>query len=590
MLKWFATYLLPHWPKILVGVVGMLVGTLASIAPPYILGRGIITRVVIQQEFDLLVRYVWIMAAAFFASSAFSGLRMNIMHILGQDLVLDLRTTLYDHLQRLSLSFFERHETGDVMSKLSNDVDSVEDMVVHGTDTVVTDLLYILLVLGAMFYIEPRLGLVALAPVPIFLTGIILFSIYIRPVFREVRDKLGEINANLQERISGIDVIKAFAREDHEYNSFEQASRDYYKARVKTIWMWSTFFPFMNFVISCGLLLVVWQGALISADIGSAEMAGTIVAFIGWLQGFYHRFGSLVHVYNRYNRSLAALARIFELLDEEPEIEDAEDAQDIGRLEGDVELDNISFRYQTGEMVLHDVSLHAEPGQTVALVGRSGAGKTSVVNLIPRFYDPVEGQVRVDGTDVREITQDSLRQNIGIVLQETFLFNGSVLDNVRYGKLNASREEIEEVCAAAYADEFIEDLPDKYDTQIGERGVKLSGGQKQRLAIARALLANPRILILDEATSLVDTEAEQIIQRALENLMSGRTTFVIAHRLSTVRNADTIAVIDDGEIVEMDSHTKLMERDGLYASMYKRQVRFQESGVPDDSGLFGRGN
>ncbi|MFO7945689.1 MAG: ABC transporter ATP-binding protein [Armatimonadota bacterium] len=589
MLKWFAEYLLPHWPKILVGVIAMLVGTFASLVPPAILGRGIIKKVIIDQEPGLLVDYVLIMGATFLASNLFSAVRMNIMHILGQDLVYNLRTSLYEHLQRLSLSFFERQQTGDVMSKLSNDVDSVEDMVVHGTDTVVTDLLYIVLVLIGMVYFAPRLALVAVAPVPIFLVGIIWFSIKIRPIFRRVRDKLGEINSNLQERISGIQVIKAFAREEHEYEAFDQASRDYYDARVKTIWMWSTFFPFMNFIISCGLLLVVWQGSLLAPEIGIGESAGNIVMFIGWLQGFYHRFGSLVRVYNRYNRALASLARIFELLDEEPEVEDAEDARPLEDIEGDVELDDVSFKYQTGEMVLEDVNLHAEPGQTVALVGRSGAGKTSLVNLIPRFYDPTEGEVRIDGVDLREVTQDSLRKNIAMVLQETFLFNGTVYENVRYGDLQAKKEDVVEACAAAYADEFIDDLPDEYDTEIGERGVKLSGGQKQRLAIARALLADPRILILDEATSLVDTEAEQIIQKALDNLMSGRTTFVIAHRLSTVRNADIIAVIDDGQIVEMADHKTLMAEEGLYASMYRRQVRFQESGVPDDEGLFGRG-
>ncbi|MFP3904005.1 MAG: ABC transporter transmembrane domain-containing protein, partial [Armatimonadota bacterium] len=277
MLKWFAEYLLPHWPKILIGVIAMLIGTFASLVPAAILGRGIIKKVIIDQEPGLLVDYVLIMGATFFASNLFSAVRMNIMHILGQDLVYNLRTSLYEHLQRLSLSFFERQQTGDVMSKLSNDVDSVEDMVVHGTDTLVTDLLYIVLVLAGMLYFSPRLAFVAVLPVPIFLAGIIWFSIKIRPFFRKVRDKLGEINANLQERISGIQVIKAFAREDHEYAAFDQASRDYYEARVKTIWMWSTFFPAMNFIISCGLLLVVWQGSLLVPEIGVGESAGNIV-------------------------------------------------------------------------------------------------------------------------------------------------------------------------------------------------------------------------------------------------------------------------------------------------------------------------
>ncbi len=589
MLKWFAGYLLPHWPKVLVGTLAMIVSSVASLAPPYILGMGIINRVVIEQEPGLLNQYLAIMLAAYFGESIFSAIRMNVMHVLGQRFVYELRTNLYRHTQQLSLSFFERHKTGDVMSKISNDVDAVEDMVVHGTDTVISDGLRIVLMIGMLFYVKPELALWALLPVPIFTVAMIIFSRVIRPVFRRIRDELGEINARLQERLTGIQVIKAFAREDYEFGVFEEASSNYYRARVRTIWLWSSFFPAVSFIISCGVLLVVWRGSVIAADLQDPAIAGVIVTFIGYLQGFYWRFGSLIQVYNLYNRALSSVARIFELLDEKPDVRDAEDATDIGQVEGRVEVDNVSFRYATGEMVLEDVSVVAEPGETVALVGRSGAGKTSLINLIPRFYDPVAGAVRVDGIDVRTVTQESLRRNIGMVLQETFLFNGSVRENVRYGKLEASDEEILAACQAAYADEFIQHLPEKYETQIGERGVKLSGGQKQRLAIARALLADPRILILDEATSLVDTEAEQIIQKALENLMRGRTTFVIAHRLSTVRNADKIVVIDEGAIVEQADHTTLMEQNGLYARMYDQQFRYQESGVPlDGADLFGR--
>ncbi len=589
MLKWFAGYLLPHWRKVLVGTLAMIASSVASLAPPYILGMGIINRVIIDQEPGFLNQYLLIMLAAFFGESLFSAVRMNVMHVLGQRFVYELRTNLYRHTQQLSLSFFERHKTGDVMSKISNDVDAVEDMVVHGTDTVVSDGLRIVLMIGLLFYIKPALALLALLPVPIFVTAMIIFSRIIRPVFRRVRDELGEINARLQERLTGIQVIKAFAREDYEFELFDEASSNYYKARVRTIWMWSTFFPAISFVISCGVLLVVWRGSLMAGQIKDAAIAGVIVTFIGYLQGFYWRFGSLIRVYNIYNRALSSVARIFELLDEKPDVQDAEDATDIGQVEGRVEINGISFRYTTGEMVLEDVSVIAEPGETVALVGRSGAGKTSLINLIPRFYDPVAGTVHIDGTDVRSVTQESLRKNIGMVLQETFLFNGTVRDNVRYGKLDATDEEIVVACKAAYADEFIDDLPEKYDTEIGERGVKLSGGQKQRLAIARALLADPRILILDEATSLVDTEAEQIIQKALQNLMAGRTTFVIAHRLSTVRNADKIVVIDEGEIVEQADHSTLMAQNGLYARMYEQQFRYQETGMPlDGDDLFGR--
>lgn len=589
MLRWFASRLLPHWPKVLLGTVSMLIGAISSLVPTYVFGKGIVDRVIIAGDQQLLLNYILIMGATFFGENLFNAARMNVMHILGQRFVYELRTELYRHVQGLSLSFFERNKTGDVMSKVSNDVNSVEDMLVHGTDTVISDSLQILFVMGILFWMRPELALVALIPVPIMVVGMLLFAHRIRPVFRKIRDELGEINARLQERISGIQVIKAFAREDYEFGLFDESSREYYKASVKTIWLWSTFFPAINFVISCGVLLVMWRGALLAGRATDAATAGDIVVFIAYLQGFYWRFGSLVRVHNLYNQALSALSRIFELLDEEPDVVDAPDAGELPPAEGRVELEHVSFRYATGEMVLEDVSVKAEPGDTVALVGRSGAGKTSLVNLIPRFYDPIEGRVLVDGVDVRTVTQESLRRNIAMVLQDTFLFNGTVSENVRYGRLEATDEQIHDACVAAHADEFIQDLPEKYDTEIGERGVKLSGGQKQRLAIARALLADPRILILDEATSLVDTEAEQIIQQALENLMRGRTTFVIAHRLSTVRNADTIVVIDKGEIVEQADHQTLMSRNGLYAQMYERQVRFQETGVPmADGDLFGR--
>jgi len=291
---------------------------------------------------------------------------------------------------------------------------------------------------------------------------------------------------------------------------------------------------------------------------------------------FYGPVGGLIRIYDMFNRALAALARIFQIFDEVPEIEDAPDAVALEQVAGDVLLEGVSFKYRTGEVVLKDITIHAEPGETVALVGRSGAGKTSVINLIPRFYDPLAGRVLIDGHDVREVTQQSLRQHIALVLQETFLFSGTVKENIAYGRLDATEEEIIAAAKAANAHQFIMELPEEYETQIGERGVKLSGGQKQRIAIARAILADPRILILDEATSLVDTEAEQEIQQALEGLMRGRTVFVIAHRLSTVRNADKIVVIEGGEIAEEADHKTLMEQNGLYAEMYQRQFSLED--------------
>jgi ABC-type multidrug transport system fused ATPase/permease subunit len=575
MLQWFAKVVGARWLIVSISLVAMVASAAADTVQPLLI-KYLIDKGFAPHDTRAIGWAMLMMLLTYFGSGLFNVVRMNLMHVLGQRLVFETRLDTYSHLQKLSLSYFHRNKTGDIMSRLSNDVNSVEDMVVHGTDEVVSDGLRVIFAVGAMLiYLNPKLTLLAFTPLPVFLAAIIIFSKYVRPIYRRIRDELGDINAQLEERISGILVIKAFGREKHEYQGFKEASTKYYDANVMGIRMWSTFFPSLGFLTSLGMLLVMWRGGLMLSA-GEAVTTGTIMAFVGYLQGFYWRFGSLIRVYDLYNRALASLARIFQITDEVPEVQDKPDAIELTAIEGRVDIEHVTFRYETGDIVLKDVSIHAEPGETIALVGRSGAGKTSLVNLIPRFYDPLEGRVLVDNIDVRDVTQESLRSHMAMVLQETFLFNGSVNENVRYGRLDATDEEIVQACIAAHADEFVQDLPDKYDTQIGERGVKLSGGQKQRVAIARALLANPRILILDEATSLVDTEAEQMIQKALDNLMQGRTTFVIAHRLSTVRKANKIVVIDDGEVVEEADHDTLMQQQGLYAEMYERQFRIAE--------------
>ncbi len=585
MLGWFARYLGPHWPRLVLGLVGMLGGTAAALYYPLLL-RPIWDDVIGARRIDMLPRLGGLLLATFLAQHFFGALRMNVMHRLGQRFVLDVRLSTYRHLLRQSLSFFESRRTGDTMSRVSNDVNAVEDMVVHGVDTLISDSLMVIGTVILIFSQNWRLALVGLAPLPVFVVGIIIFARLIRPLYERIREELGDINSRLQESLEGVQVVKAFRREDHEFERFEEDSTEYYRANIKGIWLWSTFFPFMGFVTSVGLVLVIWHGAAL-ATTGLAT-GGQVVTFLAYMQRFYQPVGSLVRVHNVFNRALASLARIFQLLDEEPAVQEKPDAVELPRAEGRVTVDDVTFRYPTGEIVLQDVSVTAEPGETVAIVGRSGAGKTSLVNLIPRFYDALEGRVLIDGVDVRDATLDSLRSQIGLVLQDTFLFNDTVRTNIRYGRLDATDEEIEDAARRAYADEFIQELPDKYETLIGERGVKLSGGQKQRLAIARALLADPRILILDEATSLVDTEAEQLIQKALEELRHNRTTFVIAHRLSTVRDADKILVIEGGHIVEEDSHEELMARNGLYAEMYNRQFRFEDV-WPDQDGGFGGG-
>lgn len=585
MLLWFYRRLIPHTPKVLLGLSGMLIGTIAGLYAPMIL-KKIFDQVIEEGRLEVLPGLIWLFASFTFASIVFGAVRTNVMHLLGQRFVYDVRMQCYRHIMKLGLNFFESQRSGDLMSRISNDVDSVEHMVVHGTDDIITSVIHVFGATFFLFYMDWQLAVLALAPLPIYVISLFLFAKYVRPVFGQIRKELGEINTKLQERIGGVRVIKSFAQESAEIEFFDESSRAYWKARSKSIWMWSSFFPYLRMLTSVGLILVLWQGASRSAaGQVAAVSSGTVVAFLAYIQNFYQPINALSYVQNTLNRALASLARIFELLDYEPSVKDKEDAIELGHIEGRVDIEDVTFKYDTGETILEHISVSARPGEVVAIVGRSGAGKTSLVNLIPRFYDPVKGRVLIDGHDVRDVTQESLRRNIGMVLQETFLFNDTVRANIRYAKPDATEEQIVAAAKWAYADQFIKNLPEGYDTVIGERGVKLSGGEKQRVSIARAFLADPKILILDEATSMVDTEAEQNIQKALTELMRGRTTFIIAHRLSTVRSADKIVVIDDGRIIEQDKHDNLMSKNGLYKEMVTRQYTINldlENEITDD--------
>jgi len=576
MIAWFYRSLVPYWPRVLLGLGSMLLSVGLGLLPPLLM-KHVIDDVLTDGRMELLGPLVLAMIACSAGDSLFSGIRTATMHILAQRMVYDLRRDVHKHLQRLSLGYFESHSTGDIMSRLSNDVTAVENMVAHGSDTMVSDSVRLVGLTVFITVMLWQLALVSLIPLPFFIIAVIWFARKVRPYYQKVREQLGEINTHLQENVSGIRVVQAFAREEHEEKLFDKASFGYFRAYAKGVWMWATFFPAMSFLTSLSFVAIIWYGAKLVHTHHPGATIGTLVAFFGWLQGLYGPVRNLLQVHNTFNQALAALARIFEVWDTPPEITDAPGATDIGRIGGRVEFEDVSFRYHTGEVVLQHVDLAAQPGTTVAIVGRSGAGKTSIANLIPRFYDPLEGTVRVDGQDLRQVTVASLRNQIALVLQDTFLFDDTVRENIRYGRLDATDEEVQEAAVAAYAHEFImEDLPNGYDTEIGERGVKLSGGQKQRMAIARALLADPRILILDEATSSVDTEAERIIQAAINRLVRGRTTFVIAHRLSTIINADQILVLEDGSIVERGTHAELMQLDGLYKEMYDRQFDVPE--------------
>jgi ABC-type multidrug transport system fused ATPase/permease subunit len=571
-------YLAPYWKQLILTATLLILLTVLELLPP-LFQKQIIDEVIGTRDLGRLGVLIAGLVGVYALTQAVNSGDSYVRHALGQRFIFDLRVRLYAYLQRLSLSFFERTSTGELMSRVTNDVNALENFVTHGTTFIAIDLMRLIGTAIILFFLEWRLALLVLIPVPILAIGMRWFNTRIRPVYRRVRDRLGDINAKLQDNLAGIRVIQAFGREAQELERFTAESQRYYATRVRGIRYWSSFFPAMYFVASLGSVLVLGAGAVMVVR-GQLSL-GSMVAFLSYVVSFYQPIRRLTEIDNVFQEAIAAGERIFELLDEVPEIEDGPDAVALPRLRGEVRFHGVHFRYDAASAepkVLHDVEFHIAPGEVVALVGPSGAGKTSIANLLCRFYDPIRGQVTVDGYDLRRVQIKSLRRQIAVVLQDTFLFNTTVRENLLYGKPDASQEEMTAAAEAAYAHQFIQQLPQGYDTEIGERGVKLSGGQKQRLALARAILADPRILILDEATSSVDAEAEYLIQQALDEVLKGRTALVIAHRLSTIRNADKIIALEGGRIREVGHHHELLSRGGLYSQLYRRQIELAAVG------------
>jgi ATP-binding cassette subfamily B multidrug efflux pump len=484
-----------------------------------------------------------------------------------------IRSDLFAHLQRLSLRFHDSRRSGETMSRLTNDIDAISRVLSQNVTQLFSGILTMIGILVVMFILSPWLALASMIVLPMMLGLVVLVGKKTRSAFRAYQANLGTLNGTLEETYSGQRVVMAFGQEERVLERFDEHNAAVRRLGIHAMTYALLIMPMMGILSNMNIAVVAGIGGWLT--IRGAVTIGLIATFIMYSRRFAEPLRQLGGLYNQIQQSLAGAERIFEVLDEEPELTDRADAVDLDRIEGEVEFEDVTFAYVPEVQVLRDVSLHAEPGQTIALVGPTGAGKTTIVNLLSRFYEIEHGGVRIDGIDIRHATKASLRGQLGVVLQQTFLFAESVMENIRYSRLDATNEEVIEAAKLANADRFIRRLPQGYDTELSERGANLSEGQRQLIAIARAILADPRILILDEATSSVDTRTEVQIQAALRELMKGRTSFVIAHRLSTIRNADRVIVIEDGRIVEQGNHEELIARGGAYHRLYMSQFRGQ---------------
>ena len=522
------------------------------------------------ETMQTVTRFSLIALFAFIARGLMQFLRSYMAHIAGWGVVSDARTFVYEHLQKLSLRFYEDKQTGQLMSRVVNDTDLFERMIAHAIPDVLVNIITFIGITAILSGLNWQLTLYSMVPIPLVILALVGFAKVVRPAFRRRQAKVGELNAILNDSFSGIREIKAFNRESEQLERVELGIQNYRVSLLTALKLMAVFQPFIDFSTSIGQLVAIFFGGRM-ALMGSLSVAD-LVAFFLYLEMFYQPIRALGTSWEQVQESLAGFERISELLEEEPEVRSTQHSLALPEpIKGAINLENVSFSYIEGEPVLENINLDIPASNVVALVGPTGVGKSTLVSLIPRFYDVTNGVIKLDGTDIRDLDIDQLRNKISIVLQDVFLFHGSVRENILFGNPKASDEEIMHAAQVANAHEFIMNLPNGYETLIGERGVKLSGGQRQRISIARAVLKDSPILILDEATSSVDTETELLIQQALERLMVGRTTIIIAHRLSTVRNADKIVVLEGTEINEQGSHDTLISNNGLYRRLYTVQ-------------------
>ncbi len=574
MLKLFLGFARPYRLVLAITVVAMVALVGVQLLVPWLI-RNLIEAVRTQEgtnvSYTLITQLALLAFGIFVLRAVMEFLRSYMAHIAGWGVVADVRTAVYRHLQKLSLRYYEDKQTGQLMSRVVNDTDLLEKLIAHAVPDVLVNVLTLVGVCVMLSLISPQLMLLTLVPIPLIILAMRAFAIYVQPAFRKRQKELGELNAILQDNLSGMREIKAFTREEAEAKRIGSRVINYKNSLLYALKMMATFHPLVNLASGLGIIVVIYFGGRMALN-GTLALED-LVAFFLYLELFYQPVQRLTDAWEQVQESLAGGERVAELLEEIPDVADAPNAVSYpGRAKGAIRMENVVFSYLPEQPVLRNINLDIPAHSVVALVGPTGVGKTTLASLIPRFYDTTEGKIILDGYDIRDLTLQSLRQQVSVVLQDVFLFHGTVRDNILFGSPDASEAQLSEAARVANAEEFIEKLPHGYDTVIGERGVKLSGGQKQRLSIARAVLKDAPILILDEATSAVDTKTERLIQQALERLMVGRTTFVIAHRLSTIRNADQIVVLHEQGVAEQGTHSELMTQNGIYATLNSVQA------------------
>lgn len=560
-------YVRPYWKELIGAIVAMALVSLVNLAFPYIFGNYLIDRVFNGggnlKLLNLIVGGVLFLAVF---KGIFSYFQRYLTSYLGQRVVANLREEVFQHLQRMSVGFLEGQRVGELIARITSDVGQIQNIVSSGFISLLSNLIMLIGIITAVLLINWRLALITLTVLPLIVYVVSKAGRRIRGISHRVQEKIADLTAMLQETFTGIRVVKAFTMEKHEEKRFARENEANFNANMKSAQALAFLTPTVEILYVVGLALVLWFGGL-EVFYGRLTTGG-LVTFFTYIGMLGTPITTLTNTFNSFQQALAGADRLFGILDSKEDLQDKPNAIVLPEIRGEVEFADVSFGYRPGQEILSGINLKVAPGEVVALVGPSGAGKTSLVNLIPRFYVPTRGAVLIDGYDVRDVKIASLRRQIGLVPQETILFGVSIWENIAYGKPDATEEEIIAAAKMANAHEFISALPDGYQTLAGERGSQLSGGQKQRIAIARALLRNPRILILDEATSALDTEAERLVQEALERLLKGRTTFIIAHRLSTVQGADKIVVLSGGKVVEVGTHEELLRAHGLYAKMH----------------------